>query len=604
MNIYDYIQSEEKNFDRPIDINGWEWCFRDHIKTSFFYKYGRLLNGNDEDTPVKNITKPLLELQYQAEDIDVKDCIIYVDDPANSHLSFLVKKYHDEIFVQKYDLDTFFNELNESKIDYGLGLIKRIDGVRPDNVPLQSIAFCDQTDILSGPICIKHFYNPQQLKDMEESGWGDEKNGANITINELIDLAESTKKSNETDVVKISTPGKFIEIYELHGVLPIEYLEDSQPGLDTKKYKNQIQIVAFYKNQEGGKTGVTLFRKEEKESPFEILKRDELFSRCAGFGGAEELFEPQVWTNYDVIRQKNLLDASTTIVLKSIGAGLKSRYPNGLSGVGNLEIIDLNPGEDLAQVDTMPRSMTMIDNDISKWEAHAQRTSGASNALLGESPTSGTPFKLQDAVIQQGQTKHEYRRKKYAKLIEKLYKNWFIPYIQSEIVKDNNFLAELTYEEMKFIASNIAKKEANRIVVDRIIAGKNPTQEEYDTIVKEVEQDFLSKGNRHFIKILKGEFDKKPLKVRVNVAGKQKDLAKMTDKLTNIFRFIFSNPQGFQQVMQIPGMADSFNKILEFSGLSSVYFNQVKDLNPTPMDTASPEATQQVSSQLLTNQQQ
>lgn len=82
---------------------------KDHIKTSFYYNHGRLLNGNDEDTPVKNITRPLLNLQFHAENIDVKDVMIYVDDPDDFHLSFLIKKYHDDVFTVENDLDTYFD---------------------------------------------------------------------------------------------------------------------------------------------------------------------------------------------------------------------------------------------------------------------------------------------------------------------------------------------------------------------------------------------------------------------------------------------------------------------------------------------------------------
>ena len=79
--IFNYITEQENVFALPISINGWDWSMKDHIKTSFYYKHGRLLNGNDEDTPVKNIVRRMLTLQYTAEDVDVKDIDLYVDDP-------------------------------------------------------------------------------------------------------------------------------------------------------------------------------------------------------------------------------------------------------------------------------------------------------------------------------------------------------------------------------------------------------------------------------------------------------------------------------------------------------------------------------------------
>jgi len=75
--IFNYITEQENVFALPISINGWDWSMKDHIKTSFYYKHGRLLNGNDEDTPVKNIVRRMLTLQYTAEDVDVKDIDLY-----------------------------------------------------------------------------------------------------------------------------------------------------------------------------------------------------------------------------------------------------------------------------------------------------------------------------------------------------------------------------------------------------------------------------------------------------------------------------------------------------------------------------------------------
>ena len=48
------------------------------------------------------------------------------------------------------------------------------------------------------------------------------------------------------------------------------------------------------------------------------------------------------------------------------------------------------------------------------------------------------------------------------------------------------------------------------------------------------------------LEILKDEFKNIDIKMGINVAGKQKDLVNLSDKLLSIFQFIFANPQGFQ----------------------------------------------------------
>src|SRR3990167_5440735 len=192
--IFGYIKTQEAQYKLPIRINDtWEWGMREHIELSTLYNNSQLKTGKSDYKPVKNITRPILNLQHRTEDIELKDVQIYVDDAEKYHLSFLVKKYHDDVFVQENDLDTFFDELNVSRIDFGGGLSKKISSGR-EVVPLQSIVFCDQTDILSGPIGIKHFFSPDQLMDMAEKGWGDKSKCATITLKELILLSKNEKK--------------------------------------------------------------------------------------------------------------------------------------------------------------------------------------------------------------------------------------------------------------------------------------------------------------------------------------------------------------------------------------------------------------------------
>lgn len=568
--IYEYVIAEENAFSNPISIEGWDWNMKDHLKRSFYYKHGRLLEGNDPTIPVKNITRPIINLQYRAEDIDVKDITLYVDDEQFYHLSFLVKKYHDDIFIQENNLDEFIDDAKESKIDYGLGLAKYVGGPKPDVINLQSIAFCDQTNVLKGPIGLKYFFNPAELKDMAKQGWGEERNGATISIDDLILMSENYIVQDRQDGVQNLTPGGYIEIYEVHGVLPKHFLTDSRD--DTGEYERQFQIIAFYKDQKGMKQGVTLFKKRETKNRIKAIERDKVFGRACGYGGIEELFEPQVWTNYGEIRKKDLLDSASKTILKAIGASLRSRYPNGLKDMDNLQIIELNEGEDVGQIDTTPRSIGLFNESINEWQNYAQQMGSATDPLLGEEAPSGTPFRSQERQVMEGKGIHNYRKGKYAKWLEEVYRDWIIPHIVEKITQGTKFLSELSVDEMRFVGKKMAENEAAKMVRERILNGQDVTPEMEQQFKDEVMRKFVEGGNKKFIEILKGEFNKKPVRVKINVAGKQKDISLMADKLTNIFRQIIANPQGFQQAMQIPEVAKTFNDILEYSGLSPAYY--------------------------------
>ena len=114
-------------------------------------------------------------------------------------------------------METFIDELNGERIDYGGRLSKQLDKPRPEVVPLQSIAFCDQTDMLSGPIGLRHYFSPDQLLDTSSVGWGDPANGATRTSEETILLS---REETENDCTFTKTPGRYFQVREFHANMP------------------------------------------------------------------------------------------------------------------------------------------------------------------------------------------------------------------------------------------------------------------------------------------------------------------------------------------------------------------------------------------------
>lgn len=593
--IYNFIKEQETAYAIAIRMNdAWDWGMREHIKLSTLYKNSQFATGNNQSQrdgkPFKNIVRPILNLRYRAEDIDVKDILLYVDDPEEYHLSFLVKKYHDDVFIQEHDLDTYLDELKESKIDFGGGLSKKINGPKPEVVPLESLAFCDQTDLMSGPLGIKHFFSPNQLMDMKAVGWGEKSNGATISLEDLITISRQEKRKDSQGGHAVKTPGKYIEVYEVHGNMPESFLDDEADPYEPK-YVNQIQIVAFYKNIEGIAEGVTLFRKKEAKSPFKLIQSDKIYGRALGYGGVEELFDAQVWTNYSEIQIKDMLDAASKIILRTTDPALAQRHPSGLKNMDNLEVVEHAPNTELAQMDTQPRNIQLFNQSVNEWWTHAQTMGGATDALLGQTPPSGTPFRLENLTTQQGQGLHSYRRGKFAKHIEEIYKDWIIPEIAKRIVSGSKFLSDLSLEEMQYVADCLVRNAAKKYEDDLVLSGQPIDPAVTEAYKQKVREEFMNKGSKWFIEILKDEFKGKPLRVKVNVAGKQKDLQAMTDKIGNVMRFLFStyNPQtGGFAALEDPKMAKLLNQIFEYSGLDPIDIGYAK-----PKELMQPQQMQQ-----------
>lgn len=567
--LYEFILTEEIAYQaRGVPItDGYEWHMIEHIKKSTLYKNSKFTTGPDDgNRPFKNIVRPILNVAYRSEGFDVKDIEPFVDDSDLYWQSFLVKKFHDR-WAWMNDVNSFIDELVESYVDMGGTLVKMVNSKIPEIVPLQRLAFCDQTNLKGGPICEKYTFLADELYDMVDLGWYSDK------IDEAITMATAERSSTQNNGVNARTPSKYIEVYAIHGMLPSEWLGDQSL---TKQYTRQTQYVTFYQDNKGEKHGITLWKGAVKKNIYKVLLRDKIFGRALGLGGVEELFEPQVWTNYSQIQIKEMLDKAALIIWQTADADLAER--ENVSNVRKGQILKHAESMPLELVDTRALNLPAFENAAAEWEQHARTMGSADEAMLGKSPASGTPFKLQDLVVQQGNGLHDWRRGKIANFVGEIYRDWVIPYLVSDMKKGSKWLGELSLDEMQTLAENVATNFVNEKVKDLILNYNVVSPEEMQTMIDTAKSVFMKGGNKKFIEIIEGEMEDAPINVQVNVAGKQKNLDVMTDKLVNIFRQIISNPQ----ILAVPGMAKIFNQILEYSGFSAVDFSSFANMKPAP----------------------
>lgn len=569
--IFDYITIEENAYKiQEVRIfDNFSWNMASHILTSISFKLGRFISAiNDlkQKPPFRNIILPILRLRYRAEDIDVKDVVLYVENPEKYHLSFLVKKYYEDVFLRENDLDAFFDKAKEEKIDLGGVLVQKGEKAVPEVLPLQSIAFCDQTDILGGPIGFKFNFSPKGLKAKAKVGWGDKKNGATATLDELIALAQAGKDAPGTQNQSNKTSGVNIEVYMVRGELPESYLDEKKSN---EEYVNQLQIVAFYKNKKG-RQGIILYRAEDKDSVLKFHNPESIYGRALGLGGVEELFDAQIWTNFAEICKTNLLKAASKIAFWTDDEAYATR--NKIKNLENLEITTVDAkSRGIQQIPNASPNVALFTQALSEWENHARELGGATDPLLGKQPPAGTPFRLQERVVFEGKGLHIYRMGKFAKFVEEIYRDWIIPHIAREIVKGKKFLATLTEEEMRFVADRMAQNKVSEFIKERMLSGWLVSQEEIKAEKQKATTEFYKNGNKKFLEILKDEFRDVELTVKVVVANKQKDLSQVVDKLVNVVRQYLVTPQ----LRQDPVAIKLLNSILEASGLSPLEFGDV-----------------------------
>lgn len=562
--IFEYITEQEEQFKKPIPIeSNWYWNFPEHVMRSFSYKHSQFEEDNDNrsERPFKNIVRPILNVQYRTEGFDVKDIDIYVDNEDEYYKSFLLRKYYQK-WALTNEMDTFIDDVVESFVDYGGALVKKTKSVRPEVIDLRTLAFCDQTDILAGPFAIKHFFSPRQLEDMKKNGWG--VIGAEMDIDTLIYKSESVKRVRKENG-EIKTPGKYLEIYEVHNVCEMDFDPMS------KNTEQMMYIVSFLEDENGRKSGTILFSVPEPKLPFKFLKRDPIRGRALGWGGVEELFEPQAWTNFSQIHIIGMLRQASKVVYLSTDPRFKNQN---IGTVDNGQILDIQPNSDIRQLDTVPRNLVAFENYVVEQHEHAMEMGSASDISLGQQPNSGTPFKSIETQLVENKSLHLWRQGRIAVFMDEIHRDWIIPHLGREIAKGSTFLSELSSDELFQISETISRNLANNKAKEKILEGADFTKQQYDEYKAFVAQESFKAGTKRFMKILKDEFSPENLNVSTNIAGKQKNIALMTDKYVNVVRQIIATPN----IRQDKELVRMLNTILESSGISPMSFDSAPQM--------------------------
>ena len=584
--IYDFITAEKVAYTKEVKLeDGWNWSMKAHLRRCFLIKNSQFLEENENRylRPNKNIVLAIANIAYRTEGFDVKDIELYVNNIDKNYKSLIVRKYHDKWALEN-EIDTFIDDMVVSYHDYGGTLVRDTSQGRPEVIDLRAISFCNQHDILSNPFGITHKMSFSDLRKAgKELGWGDTAKGATISIKDFIALLKKQDK-------------KEAEVEEVHGWLPNEWLDDNTEMVDdTAEDTQQIQVVAYYKKENGDAQGVTLFKHAEPALPFKFLARDKIVDRALGRSGIEEQFESSAWTNWNEIKITEMLEGASRQINLTDDPAIISSHPTGLKNLENHEFVKVADGKKgIWTMDTTPRNLAVFNDAVERWQAHAQQLGSASEGMLGESPSSGTPFKLYKAQNILANGMHKYRQGQLAAFMDEIYRDFSLKHVSREIDNDKDFLSELSADEMLFVAKTVATKRYNKTTKEIILSGQLADPSIKDAFIQKEIDDYLGEGNKRFFSIVKGDFKDHPLDVRTNIAGKQKNLALMTDKVTNILRQFLITPQ----LRQDPEMIKLLNVVLESSGMSPIMFGATPPQIQQPQGT--PQGTQQLTPTMAT----
>jgi hypothetical protein len=586
--IYDFVSEQRDSYrsDTVEITDGYEFSQHETLRTIELYHNSKFLSGNTDslgrEKPFYNICKFRVNVAVRATDLDTKDVQIQSDRiTKTSYAESFLLNLKNRNWMRRSNFAPFLNKFGHTRAKYGGVIVKKTerDGELGIHVVPWLDIITDQIDIRSGVKIERHYYTPAELKTNAPKNWDN--------IDDAISAAQKSREAQaaDADTKENKTPGDYIEVWEVHGVLPTRYFAGTNGYAEDygedNEYERQMHVIVLDESDKEKIKGVTLYAGIEDEDPYKYLAYEQVDGRGLGVGVVEDLFEAQVWTNYTEKQKKDMLDLAGKIIFQTTDQNIAAK--NILTDLENGAIVTTSMNTVLSQVNNAPVSFAALEKVLADWNTQAERVSSTPPAITGESMPSGQPFRLGAMLNAEAGSLFEYRREEAGLFLQEIYFDWILPFLVKQIKKDKDLTATLEPEELELVADAIADHEADRFAKEQVLSGKEITGEQKDavrTAVRDVSMKLRRRSFGGFTKLFKdweGSVD-------VITTGEQKNKTAMLETLFNIFKTVASSPG----ILQDPVLARLFNQLVEMAGVSPLLLQpsaSQQSASPAPQQT-------------------
>ena len=559
LSIKQELETIKINFNKTIDlVQGLPFSQKNQIKTIEFYSNSKYLNGNKDELgrekPFMQILNAICDVENTAKDLDTKDINATSDDGNHYLESFLLSK-DIQVWMKEADFAKTLNDMRDTHTRYGSLLVKKVIEKDKDTnekilkleLPEWKNTLTDQVNIIQGAIVETHWMTAVELSKMIE--W---KN-----VNKVMEKLKNSGSS------------KRVPIYEIRGEFSQatfkEANKEKYSEKDEKTFSYQLYYIAGNPVESGKidtlETSEVLYSEDNTERVYKYLARKPRAGRAFGIGVFEEGEEAQVWTNDAVLKQYRAMEYTTKVIGQSASKKLKGR--NLLTETDDGTILEHEDGKPITALNLLPSGgLTQYVNLIQQWYAQLEKTTSAYAAQRGETPPSGTPFRLQATVLQQSSSVFKTLQQEMGIFITEIFEDWIMPYLATRLNKQHILAYEFSPEELKEIDKNFSTQNANAKAVEEILNGKIVTQEQFDAWLEGADVFIKQTKGIRFLDIPKNFYKNLNTKITVNVTGEQRNKAATLESLNNILIIYASNPN----LAGDPVASQLLTRIIELSG--------------------------------------
>lgn len=547
--IFSYIANQRQEYDtQPIELpGGGDFTQSDMIvrnNKNWRSEYYTPQSDNVIGTfPYDNIAKPIVLLEARATDFALRHIEV---EPKNqtrkARVSAMLATKAIQEYGRKYGLAKTLDEITFTRPKQGGVLVKRtIDG--PRVVPWENV-ITDQMDIMSSPIIERHYYTPAEIR---REKWNAEK------VTEAIKSAIDEKQADVDNTGrKNNTVGSYIEVFEVHGEIPVSMFMQAKADYDGETYEYDeedeyrfvracvITTLISSQNQDGARedTGLVLYAKEEKEPVYMYLARNPQAGRALGESVYESLREHQRWHNYSKTEEARMMAVAGKVLFKTNQPDAMTNIFNGKVDHGTVLKLGNDPNGQpnfFEQVNNVPVGTPIYQGMREEWADSARMITSAHAAKLGEEAKAGTPFRAQYLQNIEASSQFEkYRNEIGEQLIQPMIEKWVLPDAIKELLEEDEIYTNFSPQELQLIDDVLIEKAKTRAIVDASLAGRVIGQEEVDMAGMDTQTELTKFGTKRSIKKFKEALKDIPGRVVIHVTDEMRAKAVLFESYANL----------------------------------------------------------------------
>lgn len=554
-----YTDGGETHAGKYVDISQYEI-----IETIYAYLNSKHISGltdaKGREKPFFNIVTAAVNIWYRATDIDRKNIRIKATKNSQIIPSFIAT-VHLQNWMKTAKFGAFLNKWGRTQAQYGSAVTKFVEtnGELIATVIPWNRIICDTVDFESNPVIERLQFTPAQLR--QNKSYDQE------MVEQLIDSVSAREGLDDQDV---DDNNNYIEVYEVHGDMPLSYLTGKEK--DEKTYRQQMQVVSFTASKEKGEfDDYTLFSGKEAKSPYLLTHLIEEDNRTLSIGAVEYLFDAQWMKNHTIKATKDHLDLVAKQVYQTSDGSFIGN--NVTENVETGDILIHKPNEPLTTLAHNQAASTELSNFGKEWEEGGKELTNTPGAERGDTMPSGTAYRQVAILKQSSGSLFELMTENRGLSVEDMMRIFILPFIEKKMNTADEVAATLEANDIKFIDSIYIPQEAvrrsNAQFKDRVLNRQPQQPLDLQGQEQAIGEELAQQGDQRFFK--PSEISDKTWKdvlkdfgdtVTVEVTNENIDKEQMFTTLTSLLREINQNPA----VLNDPNAKTLFNRILEETG--------------------------------------